>query len=104
MSAPTTTLLAVKYSGEKPPAILRRWCDTHADRVYELHCGGGYSTDRPDGFANDVLLRPGWSMSDDACHTLIEPTVADMLRQLRTIARCDCKDCREALAKGTESW
>ncbi|PZQ76989.1 MAG: hypothetical protein DI563_05270 [Variovorax paradoxus] len=104
MSTPTTTPLAVKYSGDKPPATLRRWCDAHADRVYELHCGGGYDSGRPNGFAYDVMLRPGWSMSDDACHILIEPTVADMLRQLRAIARCTCSDCIEALAKGTGSW
>jgi hypothetical protein len=95
---------SVHYFGDRPPATLRAWCDAHADRVVELHVGGGYDTDRPNGHAYDILLRPGWSMSDDACHTLIEPTVAAMLRQLRTISRCDCKECVKALAKGDRSW
>ncbi|WP_038215289.1 MULTISPECIES: hypothetical protein [Xenophilus] len=95
---------SVRYSGDTPPATLRAWCDAHADRVFELHAGGGYCTERPDGFAYDVLLRPGWCMSDDCCHTLIEPTVADMLRQLRAIVPCDCEDCMTALAKGGGSW
>jgi len=102
--AQTTITPSVRYSGDSPPATLRKWCDAHPFRVYELHCGGGYDTDRPDGFAYDVLLRPGWRMSDDFCHTLIEPTVAAMLRQLRAIEPCDCTDCTEALAKGTGSW
>ena len=95
---------AVRYSGEKPPATLLAWCDAHADRVLELHIGGGYATERSGGFAYDILLRPGWRMADDCCHTLIEPTVNAMLQQLRAIAPCDCKDCTDALAKGTGSW
>jgi len=83
--------LSVRYCGDAPPpATLRAWCDAHPDRVQELHVGGGYATGR--------------RMSDDCCHTLIEPTVAAMLRQLRAITRCDCADCREALAKGGGSW
>lgn len=99
-----TKHLTVRYSGDTPPATLREWCDDHSDRVYELHVGGGYSNDRPDGRAYDVLLRPGWRMSDDYCHTLIEPTVKAMLMQLRNIARCDCADCTAAMAKGNGSW
>lgn len=98
------TPFAVRYSGEPPPQTLRRWCDAHADRVVELHVGGGYAFGRRDGRAYDILLRPGWCMADDCCHTLIEPTVQAMLRQLRAIARCDCQDCREALARGTGRW
>jgi hypothetical protein len=99
-----TKRLTVRYSGDTPPATLRTWCDAHAGRVFELHVGGGYCTDRPDGRAYDILLRPGWRMADDCCHTLIEPTVASMLRQLRAIAPCDCDDCAKALAKGGGSW
>lgn len=91
--------LAVRYSGEPPPATLRAWCDAHPERVYELHVGGGYNADRADGRAYDVLLRPGWSMSDDCCHTLIEPTVAAMLQQLRATAPCDCDDCKRELTR-----
>lgn len=95
---------AVLYSGVNPPATLRAWCDAHPERVQELHTGGGYSTERSGGFAYDILLRPGWCMSDDNCHTLIEPTVKAMLSQLRAIAQCDCQDCKEALAKGAGTW
>ncbi|MFH0134804.1 hypothetical protein ACGLHS_31635 [Variovorax sp. VaC1] len=84
--------LTVRYSGDVP-ATLRRWCDAHAHQVVEVDAGYGYATDRDGGFAYDVLLRPGWSMSDDACHTLIEPTVKAMLAQLRIVAPCDCDSC-----------
>ena len=53
--------------------------------------GEGYATDS--GFAYDILLRRGWRMSDDWVHILIEPTVKDMLRQLRSVTACDCRDC-----------
>ncbi|WP_143045000.1 hypothetical protein [Variovorax sp. YR216] len=96
--------LAVRYSGETPPATLRAWCDVHPERVFELHVGGGHNTDRPDGRAYDVLLRPGWRMADDYCHTLIEPTVAGMLRQLRATTPCECEDCKKALAKEDGAW
>lgn len=96
--------LAVKYSGDSPPRTLRVWCEAHADRVFELHVGGGYNTERADGFAYDILLRPGWRIADDCCHTLIEGTVRGMLSQLRAIAPCDCQDCLKALANGGASW
>lgn len=85
----------VKYC--KPaPATLRRWLDKNADKVVEFDCGGGYSTDS--GFAYDILLRAGWRMSDDYVHTLIEPTVAAMLAQLRDVSPCDCDSCKEEAA------
>lgn len=85
----------VKYC--KPaPVTLRRWLDANTDKVVEFDCGGGYGTDN--GFAYDVLLRSGWSMCDDAVHTLIEPTVKDMLSQLRSTKRCDCESCKEESA------
>jgi len=97
--------LTVRYCGDAPPpATLRAWCDAHPARVQELHAGGGYATGRPDGRAYDILLRPGWSMADDCCRTLIEPTVAAMLRQLRAITRCECSDCLAALATEGGSW
>lgn len=92
---PRAPVLTVKYSGARPPATLRAWCDAHPHMVYELHCGGGYATERKGGFAYDVLLRGGWCMSDDLVHTLIEPTVAAMLGQLRSVAPCDCNECLE---------
>ena len=99
-----TKQLSVRYTGAPPPATLRKWCDAHAAQVLEVEVGYGYTTDREDGKAYDILLRPGWRMSDDFVHTIIEPTVADALRQLRAVARCDCSDCVAALVKGTGSW
>ena len=85
--------LAVRYTGQKPPATLRVWCDAHADRVREVEVGFGYCSDREDGKAYDILLRPGWRMRDDFVHTIIEPTVRRALDQLRNIARCECEEC-----------
>jgi hypothetical protein len=97
----TTSKYDVKYC--KPaPATLRRWLDANADKVQEFDCGGGYCTDRDDGFAYDILLRAGWRMGDDYVHTLIEPTVTAMLAQLRAVAPCDCDECREMIARTTE--
>lgn len=91
----STTKLVVKYC--KPaPATLRRWIDAHPEKVAEFDCGGGYGTDS--GFAYDILLRAGWRMCDDHVHTLIEPTVAAMLAQLRTLSPCDCDECRQMIA------
>ncbi len=46
-----STRLAVRYSGDSPPGTLRVWYDAHGDRVFELHVGGGYNTERADGLA-----------------------------------------------------
>lgn len=91
---PTATW-TVRYTGEKPPATLRAWCDAHADRVQEVEVGYGYS----EGKAYDILLRPGWRMGDDYVHTIIEHTVFKALDQLRNIAKCDCAECGRLLAK-----
>jgi hypothetical protein len=82
--------LNVRYCSD-PPKTLRTWCDAHAHQVEEFDSGDGYATES--GFAYDILLRRGWRMGDDCVHILIEPTVKDMLRQLRSIAECDCSDC-----------
>ena len=83
------------------PATLRRWIDAHPEKVAEFDCGEGYCSGRNDGFAYDVLLRPGWRMGDDFVHTLIEPTVAAMLAQLRNVVACDCDECQALLAEKT---
>lgn len=77
------------------PASLKRWIDAHPEKVEEFDCGGGYSTDS--GFAYDILLRAGWRKDDDYVHTLIEPTVRDMLAQLRSVSVCDCDECNERI-------
>jgi hypothetical protein len=84
----------VQYTGSVP-ASLRKYCDAHAHQIVEVDAGGGYTTDRPDGFAYDVLLRAGWAMCDDAVHTIIEPTVKATLAQLRAIKPCDCDSCKD---------
>lgn len=99
MSTEKPAAPAVRYTGETPPITLRRWCDAHAERVKEVEVGHGYCTDRDDGKAYDILLRPGWRMSDDFVHTIIEPTVQQALRQLRCVLPCDCEDCATAQAK-----
>jgi hypothetical protein len=88
----------VRYCAE-PPATLRRWCDAHAHQIQEFDSGEGYATVR--GFSYDILLRPGWRMGDDWVHILIEPTVKDVLRQLRSIGVCDCRDCVPADQEAT---
>lgn len=100
MSTANPEAPTVRYTGETPPRTLRRWCDAHADRVQEVEVGYGYCTDRNDGRAYDILLRPGWRMSDDFVHTIIEPTVQKALSQLRVIVPCDCDDCTKAQAGG----
>ena len=49
-------------------------------------CCCGYDSDRPDGFAYDVMLRAGWSMSDCACRTLIEPTHGEATAWVHLVA------------------
>ena len=94
---------AFKVRYTKPvPETLRAWCDAHADRIQEVDSGHGYDFENRNGFGYDVLLRPGWCMSDDCVHTIIEPTVHATLAQLRTLARCDCDECLSLLAKGSQ--
>ncbi|WP_429482124.1 hypothetical protein [Paraburkholderia youngii] len=81
------------------PATLRRWIDAHPHIVQEFDCGNGYTTGRKSEFAYDILLRPGWRRGDDFVHTLIEPTVATMLGQLRIVSACDCEECKDLRAK-----
>jgi hypothetical protein len=81
------------------PETLRNWCDALAHQIQEVDSGHGYAFESRNGFACDVLLRPGWSMSDDCVHTIIEPTVKAMLAQLRILAECDCDDCKKASTK-----
>jgi hypothetical protein len=95
----STIKYAVRCTVIAPPKTLRVRCDAHAHQVLELEIGYGYDTGRVDGKAYDVLLHPGWSMADDCCHTIIEPTVADLLRQLRAVVPCDCAGCRAELAR-----
>jgi hypothetical protein len=85
------------------PKTLKAWIDKHPDRVAEFDCGYGYSFGGDNDFGYDILLAPGWRMDDDYVHTLIEPTVADMLKRLRSIVRCDCAECKELLTKQEES-
>lgn len=93
MTTPTTTppQYEVRYDG-RASKTLRDYADRHADKIVEVYGGSGYSTDS--GLAWDILLRPGWSLCDDAVHTLIEPTVETMLAQLRAITQCDCDNCK----------
>ena len=75
------------------PKTLRDWCKAHPDKIRDIDFGGGYYTDRATDTAYDVLLARGWCYPEPGCHTIIEPTVRDMLRALRAIAPCDCPDC-----------
>ncbi|CAH2810716.1 MAG: hypothetical protein CBARDCOR_6844 [uncultured Caballeronia sp.] len=92
----STNELKVRYC-KQAPATLRRWIDAHPHIVAEFDVGEGYCSGRVDGFAYDILLRPGWRMHDDFVHTLIEPTVDQMLSQLRSVVQCDCDQCRELI-------
>jgi hypothetical protein len=88
---------AVKYC--KPaPKTLRAWIDANPEKVAEFDCGGGYCFGDGRGFGYDILLAPGWRMCDDTVHTLIEPTVKQMLAQLRSVVPCDCDECKEMIA------
>jgi hypothetical protein len=84
----------VRYEGRIPQS-LRDYCDAHAHQIVEVSVGSGYATES--GRAYDVLLRAGWSAYDDTVHTVIEPTVAAVLTQLRGVSRCNCDDyCKPA--------
>ena len=83
--------MAVRYEGPVPQS-LRKWCDQHADKVYEVHAGGGYCTDS--GFAYDVALRNGWRDGGDFVHSIIEGNVRDTLDKLRSVVPCECKTCK----------
>ena len=87
---------SVKYEGSVGKT-LRAYCDTHAHQIQECCYGGGYGTDSEKAY--DVFLRAGWSKSDDCVHTIIEETVAEILRELRALSPCDCESCLESLAK-----
>ncbi|TDG02550.1 hypothetical protein E1N52_39225 [Paraburkholderia guartelaensis] len=87
-------LTPVRYVN-RAPATLDRWIEAHANVVKEFNCGDGYGTES--GFAYDILLRAGWRRGDDFVHTLIEPTVAAMLAQLRSVTQCDCDECKALL-------
>ena len=73
------------------PKTLRQWIETHPDVVYAISYEGGYATES--GRAYDILLMPGFT-TDEGMHTIIESTVAETLRQLRTVQPgCKCKEC-----------
>lgn len=91
--------MTVRYEGPVPKT-LRTWCDRHAERVQEVSAGGGYCVSDSaldPGFAYDVALRPGWRVSDDLLHGIIEPTVSKTLEILRATVPCDCAGCRAEL-------
>jgi hypothetical protein len=83
----------VRYTGPIP-ARLRAFCDRHAHQIAEVHAGDGYCTES--GFAYDVLLKTGWcDYCNPTCHTIIEPTLADVLAVLRGVEPCECdEECR----------
>lgn len=87
----------MRYEGRVPKS-LHDWCDAHPERVYEVAAGYGYCTDS--GFAYDIALRNGWRSSDDLVHSIIEPTVARALAELRAAVPCDCDACRRGESYG----
>jgi uncharacterized protein (DUF4415 family) len=81
------------------PKTLKTWIEKHAaDAVYDVDFGGGFSTES--GNAYDVGIRNGWrvNVSGDWMHTIIEPTIKDVIDILKTLERCSCKDCIQGLA------
>lgn len=88
---------SVRYESSIPSKRLRDWCDRNADKVSAVCYGSGFCTDS--GFAYDVMLRSGWCDGNDIVHSIIEQTAAETLAKLRDIAKCDCDQCRAALAK-----
>ena len=89
--------MTVRYEGPVPQS-LRKWCDQHADKVYEVHAGGGYCTDS--GFAYDIALRNGWRDGGDYVHSIIEPNVKEALSKLRGVVPCDCRACKNSESHG----
>lgn len=91
--------MSPRYEG-RIPKTLRDYIEKHcADKVVEVEHGGGYTTES--GTAYDVLLVPGWSVGPayDWSHTIIEPTVRDVIAQLRTLQPChDDDECKAAWA------
>jgi len=93
--------MATKYEGNVPKT-LRDWIEKHAaEQVYEVSAGGGFAFENRGGFGYDVGIRPGWRVNynGDPMHTVIEPTVKDVIAALKTLERCeDDAECREAWA------
>jgi hypothetical protein len=83
----------------KVPKTLQKWLDKNPEKVAEVDFGEGYNTDRRDSCAYDILLAPGWSAYDYACHTVIEGTVKDLLSVLNDLQPCDCEDYCKAARK-----
>jgi hypothetical protein len=46
---------------------------------------------------------PGFMFADMGTHTAHEDTQADLLRVIRSLVPCDCKECREALAESQQA-
>ena len=86
----------VKYENQIPKT-LRNFCDKNADKVYAVGSGTGYSFDRNNGFAYDVLLRAGWKAYNDTVHTIIEATIKDTIDQIKEAKPCDCRECMEII-------
>lgn len=88
----------VKYEG-RVPKTLRAFCDRHSDAIAEVDYSGGFSFENRDGMGYDVLLRPGYCVTfyGDTMHTIVEPTVANVIAVLRTIEAChEDAECRAA--------
>jgi len=103
LTATPATRKPTTYTGNVPKT-LRDWIAKHcADKVYDVDYGGGYATDS--GNAYDVGIVPGWCLGAayDRSHTLIEPTVRDVIARLKTLQPChDDDECRQAWAKVTK--
>lgn len=83
--------LTVHFESSLPSRKVREYCEAHPERVAAICYDSGYATES--GFAYDVMLRKGWSKSDDAVHTLIEQTASEILRELKNASPCDCERC-----------
>lgn len=84
----------IKYEGGVG-VTLRRWIERDEkarQAVKEVSRSGGFTFESSAGY--DVLIRPGWCVTDDAPHTVIAETVRDVIGILKTLEPCDCKQCQ----------
>lgn len=89
--------MKVRYEGAVP-ATLRAFADKHADKVYEVHAGGGYNTRT--GFGYDIAYRNGFGSGSDVVHSDLAENVKEAIGFIKAAGPCDCDACKKGESYG----
>ena len=80
------------------PESLKRLAAKYPDKVQSIDV----ERDEWDGphnpFSYWMWLNPGWS-PDGEVHCIHEPSVKEFMEAWRRVDKCECQQCREALAE-----